>query len=919
MKISLNLIALAAMVLPVALISVAPAKAATAPTLLYGGEEVPNGNPWHHYDITRRAAAGDICFLSPSVFAGELKAPARCVKEGISVRLDQASGETYLSQAPGGDEYAPAIVRQLYKGAGFSRDAALALAWHADWVDSYLYNPLWWAEDLNFKRAIVASASYNELAKVHFDDSFSIGAINDDWERYSSGALIGLNWAAGEWGRAHGDVLSLRQEVIRGRNYLSPAQKTELNKRLAKAEKRELDTLQTGFNIIGISMHALEDFYSHSTWMNNKDLRRTTWLELPANQRTGLSVMSGAYEKPISAAPVHHGDFAFACSFYNRTAVKAVLKPVCSDLSPVQNIKMCEMRRKCKDAEKVQISVYGEEFNNLLYLKPVGINLDNTVYAGYGGEKRGILRADRTFAAGQNIGMVRRELCPSIINRREGDPAQRLGCVDDQGADARLLFATSKDLAVRAVTQWLLLLEQEMTNTGNRAYWDALKTYKKTQGEKKARVRQYENYWHFPYQFMTAGPYPGSRDNKSSGYYLRLDIETSNKRKSGTDADIVVVANGQEFLLDYLPTAYDKETGEGRVTALQRAFTHNDFERGDRAVYTIGPFKQLPTKIRIDNRDAGGGDVFKAFGQETRDAFIRIGDKFKDGALTIIGGHADYVDEQVRFFERDELDTIIRNGGKTIFIFDGGKEGRFEFDVLVEKTSWQGQGFYEDWGEYIITIGQMRCIKESKRDRGSNSDEIFSLWTLSQISNDDKQSFRTKVFNDVDKGESRQVDTAFNKIRLPANGGIVLGGQVFESDDESGSDRQRLLVKFTTGVEQEVAPRRGRFIDAMARAIAPDWRVKHIKIIAFKRGPRPELGVVYDQEINKWFDGGSKKILLLSGGLRPLRSSPTLLQWTGGSVTLYDLPRVDIEDQLKNKVPLPPLPPVLLPGKTPLP
>ena len=54
---------------------------------LFGGEDPVLGRPWHHESITREAAVA----------------------------------------------------------AGFSTAAAEELAWHADYVDSYLYNPLWWA------------------------------------------------------------------------------------------------------------------------------------------------------------------------------------------------------------------------------------------------------------------------------------------------------------------------------------------------------------------------------------------------------------------------------------------------------------------------------------------------------------------------------------------------------------------------------------------------------------------------------------------------------------------------------------------------------------------------------------------------------------------------------------------------------
>ena len=878
----------------------------TSPALaFYGGEEVPNGNPWHHYDITRRAAAGDYCFLDPIVYTGRVSAPARCVSQGNSASRDQATNKIYLAHAPGGDQYAPGIIKPLYRGAGFSRDAALALAWHADWVDSYLYNPLWWASAFDgkggaVKRAIVSAATYEDLAKVHFDDSFSIDEINDDWTRYSAGTVIGLNFYASEWGEIQREIISLNGQIATASN---PSLKASLQLKLLEAQGRERETLQAGFNIIGVSMHALEDFYSHSTWMNYPQRRRTTWLEMAPNVRTNRLTMAGAYEKPASSAPVFHGDYAFACSLLNRKAVSAVLKPACSALSPAQNMKVCKMRRQCDGAQKVDIRTFGEQFGNLIYLNPVGINLDNTIFARLGGHKRGILTEAGRFAPGQAVGLIDRQYCPSIINRKKKGPGARIDCVTGPQADARLLFATSKDLAIRAVTEWLLLLEKEMANTGNSAYWNALKNYRNTMPhEQKARERQYENYARFPYMFLTAGPYPGSARESSSGYYLRLDITTSNQKLSGTDADIYAIVNGEEFPLDYMPTQYDEETGEGRVTALQRAFSYNDFEKGKHTIYMVGPFKTMPRTIRLENRATKAKKIMKALGKELKDGFKRVGFKLRDAALTIIGGHADFVDTQIDYWDRDELDQIIATGGHRLLTFDGGKEGLFTFDILVERTSWAGQGYYEDWKQYRISIKRMNCIKESKNDRGSNSDEIFSLWTLSLLSEDSKQSHRTRVYNDVDRGEYRDINYSFNVVNIPPLGGVVLAGQVWESDSESGGDRNRLMVEFATGVEQKVAPRRGRFLSALGSSIAAEWKPGRIQIVAFRRGPRPELGVVYEQNTHQWVTRKRSLTLNLSGGLRPLRSSPPLVQWTGASVAIYDNP-TGLQDKLKDKVP----------------
>src|SRR5688500_4239766 len=73
-----------------ALLTLLSSPVATRSANAFGGEDPLNGKPWHHEEITRTAAT------DPSI--------------------------------------------------GFSTEAANSLAWHADYIDSYLYNPLWWVK-----------------------------------------------------------------------------------------------------------------------------------------------------------------------------------------------------------------------------------------------------------------------------------------------------------------------------------------------------------------------------------------------------------------------------------------------------------------------------------------------------------------------------------------------------------------------------------------------------------------------------------------------------------------------------------------------------------------------------------------------------------------------------------------------------
>jgi hypothetical protein len=193
-----------------------PLVAVTA-TPLFGGEDPVLGNPWHHEVVTRQAA----------------------------------------------------------KQVGFAVPAADELAWHADYVDSYLYNPLWWAPG-GVPRLKASLASGPMLATLHFDDLFSPDQVHTMWRRYTSGTLAGLVWA---WHRD--DVAAAR-------------------------------------NIVGASLHALEDFYSHSNWLDDPARRTVTYLKMPEADRRAVPLFTGSYEKAQHRGMLPHGKPGPACAALKR-------------------------------------------------------------------------------------------------------------------------------------------------------------------------------------------------------------------------------------------------------------------------------------------------------------------------------------------------------------------------------------------------------------------------------------------------------------------------------------------------------------------------------------------------------------------------------------------------------------------------
>jgi len=133
--------------------------------------------------------------------------------------------------------------------SGFEDATCEEVAWHADYVDSYAYNPLWWFVDGGGIKQFKASWSiFPDLAKVHFDDLELPEEVITAYSRYINGCLVGLHWAA---------------EV-----YEDPS--------LAPA----VDPIGAAHNILGVTLHAIQDFYSHSNWIDEPKHRNITFHDI---------------------------------------------------------------------------------------------------------------------------------------------------------------------------------------------------------------------------------------------------------------------------------------------------------------------------------------------------------------------------------------------------------------------------------------------------------------------------------------------------------------------------------------------------------------------------------------------------------------------------------------------------------------
>lgn len=663
----------------------------------FGGEDPLMGRPWHHEDISEKAAAQ----------------------------------------------------------AGFSTEAADSIAWHADYVDSYLYNPLWWAPG-GITRFKAALSTGDELEKVHFDDLFSSDQVRYMWRRYTSGTVAGLLWA-----KERGDVAAAQ-------------------------------------NIVGVSLHAIQDFYSHSNWVDNINRRGQTFLGTPVNERATLNLYTGAYEQPDHTGIKSHGKYAPAASILLQPGVSQLMDLASSGYSPLQNLPIMDTYRKVKNGTPVQPYIPGTNTRlpeDILYLAPSGIALDSTWMAEIGVKERGL--TDLTAIQAFNL---------------------------------------AKSLAIVQSEQWLKRLEEAMNKAGNGApeFWKKVKNNGYNMDD---RTAQYEKFNKFPYTFLSAGPYPPT-SMSGEEYYLRVRLKTSGAAFAGTNSDIKLNVGNQSFLLDYMPRSVP-------------VLAHDDFEAGDDEVYVVGPFASMPSSISLKNDSPSAWDIVKAAGR----TILAIPAKIGDLALSLIGGHADHIATGKKIYMPEDLAGVNSAGQAWQVDLNGGDEGYYRvLGNVYRLRDFQNNG--EDWVEYKVTLGRLDCIKESKWDRGSNSDEPFVMALVSTYPGSTIK-YISNPFDDVDKGESRTINVSYT-VQIPKKYGVLnIPVSVMEHDDESADARRKLLDAFAGQVEQDEAGSKRNFVTALDAARAADWKLERIEVYAWARNGTIKCGTVLDSTVDRWVDGGA--------------------------------------------------------------
>jgi hypothetical protein len=671
-------------------------------------------------------------------------------------------GEDPLASAGSGKWHHEELTKAAAHAAGWQAEAAEELAFAADYLDSYLYNPLWWIRG-GVTRLKASLSTRDELKDLHFDDLTSTARIDTMWRRYTSGAVAGLLWAS-EQGPG-GNVAAAR-------------------------------------NVVGASLHAIQDFYSHSNWIDDPARRGRTWLDHTGDERRRIPLFTGTYEGDELQGVKHHGAISFACTLL-RQLPPWVMGAVCHAFSPMSGTALCQEWTQCGRGVVAQPpTVAGVRTPaNVLYLAPPGIALDSTWQA------------------------------PVAVDER--------GLTD---IDAQTAFDTALDLARRDSTAWLTRLDDIMRRAGKSPFWDRVKSA----GDSGSKERQFEDFDSFPYMFLTVGPYPPGADESENDWFLRLRLKTADESGAGTDSDIYAIANGRRRLLDYMPREIP---GLG----------HNDFVAGDDEVYFLGPFQTLPATLQLFNDAPSFGDVLTEIGRAFVGALETALDAVGDLLLSLISGHADIVASNRQLWSPPLLKTSVQPNWKQFTItLDGDSEGNYRVVGSIRRArqvTERGRSF----SDYEVRLDTLICDKESEWDRGSAADEPFLLTLLINQASNALQKWRSQAFSDVDTDETVALNHTYATERVPDDVGyLTLAIKIMESDDESAGARNRLLDEFATRLDRDTAATRRGLINTLGAAMGPDWKLSAIEVYAFQRGRTVTAGTALRAQPDRWIRGGEQ-------------------------------------------------------------
>lgn len=755
-----------------------------------------------------------------------------------------------------------ALSRKAAEQAGFFRimgpvekrkedeidSAAAEIGWHASFVDSYAYNPLFWATR-GTAGYTTAVALHDDLIKLHYDDTNSTPQVRQTIFRYTTGTLTGLLWA---------------------KSLYKQGEKTR-----AIAAARQ---------ILGISLHANQDFYSHSNWIDLPARRTTTWFEQFTSNPSALvntQIYTGAYEHPEQTSVHSHGIMSPSVSAMQ--AIAPLMDLLSSDISPVRESATFVTWRKYKNRSEailpgvIDSAAFG---NSGAAQTEAGIALEaltarpSQLYIG--------MPPNTLFVAPPGMAIDASYLAAIACRER--------GIIDTTPVKA---FISAYSCALTSSTQWLRRLDQVMSEkfSSDDDFWYQVKHAPPT----NKHHEQYEDFNNLGFKFLSAGNYPedaaatqaklGGDATKvpASEYFLRLKIKTSSEVLSGTDADIYAEVDGKQYLLDYGNVA-----NKGFADAI---FAYNDFEGGMTTTYTVGPFATPPAAIKLVNNAGDIGQVMTAVGQSIVDSFKSIGVAIADFFQMITGAKPDYIGEGRLVWSAQQLAAVTNTGYEQKIYINGGDEGKYDVFVHIQKlSSANGQSTFR------ITPKRFKCLKESTLDQVGSTpgDEVFLCNVVTGFPGTPVGA-RSPVFRETRTGNEKTISDLSLDVTVPDRyGAITYGLMMMESDSEFSAARDTIQNEYQGKLDLSPA-KKTSILNEVGRAFAADWKLDSLEVTGFTRGATMGLGVMYSGQPNVWIEGNkSKEFFLNRTVLTAMYSDPLHLQQLDQSSEPAKDPKVPI-------------------------
>jgi hypothetical protein len=183
---------------------------------------------------------------------------------GIGLLGPQFGSEDPLAPVEQAHWYHQELSEAAALATGWSTGAAAELGRHASGVDLYNYHPVWRLSG-GWSRWQAARLARPLLNNIHFDNLASTAEIAEVWQRTVAGTLVGIEWAA------------------------------------------QQDQVAAARQLIGVSLHSIQDFYSHSTWIDDPVRREKGWLE-SGGSAAEPDLCTGGFGPGTGATPHRHGD-----------------------------------------------------------------------------------------------------------------------------------------------------------------------------------------------------------------------------------------------------------------------------------------------------------------------------------------------------------------------------------------------------------------------------------------------------------------------------------------------------------------------------------------------------------------------------------------------------------------------------------